>query len=289
MIAKPRSIPASRKPERPSDDVVKRAEKLTGPEYWEQGYRPHAPAITLPDLRDFRQLPEARVVDLLESTELGGKRVLEVGAGDSTVLLLLAARSAGNVKFTGLDYTDTGCKLLRERSQALDSRIEVVNADLFDAPKEMLGQFDLVYSMGLVEHFDKLDHVLAALARLLKPDGLMVTIIPNMHGILGTLTKRWNRSVYDLHNPHGLSSFLSGHAEAGLRVRRYGYLCSSHFGVLSSCFADGRQRGASAYELLSRVSKAGWWFESHFFDLPKSGWLSPYIFSISSRAADASH
>lgn len=256
-------------------------EGLSQNEYWQLGYQRRKNRLEPPDLNDFRNFATKRVVHALESVGLAGKRVLEVGAGDSEILLLLAKRLAGVAQFAGLDYSDAGCELLRDRSSHVGAEIEVINSDLFQPPQESIAGFDLVYSVGLVEHFVRLGDVLAALTRFLRPGGELVTIIPNMHGVLGTLTKRWNREVYDIHNPYSLSTFLAGHADAGLRVTRSGYLCSSNFGVLSSCFEGGPRQGAHTYKWLSRLSKGLWWYESRMFELPKTAWLSPYMYAIS--------
>lgn len=259
--------------------------ELSENEYWQLSYQRRISRLEPPNLNDFRNVATKRMVQTLEAVGLAGKHVLEVGAGDSDILLLLAQRLAGAARFAGMDYSDAGCALLRDRSSHLGVEIEVVKADMFKPPKESIGRFDLVYSMGLVEHFDRLGDVLAALTRFLRPDGDLVTIIPNMSGVLGALTKRWNRQVYDIHHPHSLSSFLAGHADAGLRVVQSGYLCSSNFGVLSACFESQAREGARAYLWLSRLTKALWWYESKAFELPKTAWLSPYIYAVSRASA----
>jgi SAM-dependent methyltransferase len=256
-------------------------EGLSQNEYWQLGYRRRGGRLEPPNLKDFKNYATKRMVQTVESVGLANKRVLEVGAGDSEILLLLAQRFANSARFAGLDYSDAGCELLRHRSGHLGLEIEVMSSDLFQPPQELIGGFDLVYSIGLVEHFARLGDVLAALTRFLRPGGVLVTVIPNMHGVLGALTKRWNREVYDIHVPHSLSTFLAGHADAGLRAVRSGYLCSSNFGVLSSCFEGGTGRGARSYRWLSRLSKGLWWYESRMFELPKTAWLSPYIYAIS--------
>lgn len=254
---------------------------LSDQHYWEEGYQHRTISTPLPDLEDFRETPTRRVVETIESVDLTGKSVLEVGAGDSTVLLTLATRKPDAASFSGLDYTDKGCDLLKARVRSQKLRINVIKADLFNPPNDLEGQFDVVYSIGLVEHFVQLEDVLSALARFLTPSGVLISIIPNMHGVLGTLTRHWNRAVYDIHNPHGLNSFLSGHEKAGLAVLRSGLLCSTNFGVLSSCFSDPRVKGRQVYVQLSRLSKLLWLFESRCFELPKTAWLSPFIYAVS--------
>lgn len=262
---------------------------LSDQRYWEESYLQNRMVSTpLPNLQDFREFPVRSMVQLIESVGMEGKSVLEVGAGDSAALLLLAERHVGKAAFTGLDYTDSGCNLLRTRAQGFGLDVNVIHADLFN-PKSGIGGFDVVYSIGLVEHFAHLEEVLGALCKFLKPGGVMVSIIPNMHGVLGKLTRRWNRSVYDIHNPHGLQSFLAGHTAAGMKVLRAGYLGSTNFGVLSSCFPQGKTRGWHSYLWLSRLSKALWGFETKCFALPRTAWFSPYIFAVSQSLEDVSH
>lgn len=254
---------------------------LSDQKYWDDGYLRNGRGETLPDLADFRNLPDRRIIDAIEGLGLRGKRVLELGAGDSSILLALSRHLRSASTFVGLDYSNAGCASLARRARGAGVDVQVVNTDMFSPPQELVGKFDVVYSVGLVEHFVQLSQVLAAKGRFLAPGGMVFTLIPNMSGVIGKLTRRFNKDVYDIHNPHDMRSFLEGHAQAGLEVVRAGYLCSTNFGVLSSCFDASKARGWRLYVLLSRVSKALWLFESKFIELPKSAFLSPYIYAVS--------
>lgn len=254
--------------------------KLTSLSYWENGYRQRREQYAIPDVNNFRQLPLRRVIELIESLNVEKKQILEVGAGDSDILLTLAERNAKDSKFIGLDYTETGCQLLKRRALKCDVDIDVVQADLFQPPESMISKFDIVYSFGLVEHFENLSDVLLSIHKFVKPGGNMVSIIPNMHGLMGWLTKKWNKDVYDVHNPHSLDSLRDGHLNVNSRIIDSGYICSSNFGVLSSCFSNGNNIGENYYVWLSRLSKAAWWVESKTVDFPHTAFLSPYIFVV---------
>jgi hypothetical protein len=136
-------------------------------------------------------------------------------------------------------------------------------------------------SFGVVEHFTELSHVLLAKQKYLKDKGLMFTLIPNMAGSIGYLTKLFNREVYEMHNPHDWNSFLAGHREAGLMVISGGYIGSTNFGVLSSCFEKSQGFSWHTYVFLTRLTKAMGLVESKFGDLPSSRLFSPYIYAIS--------
>ena len=90
-------------------------DRLTDEQYWTNGYRAQPPAAPL-DVRDWRFLAERRFVELVESAGGTEGRVLEIGAGNSAVLSHLAAKHRITATFTGLDYSDVGCRLLAERA-----------------------------------------------------------------------------------------------------------------------------------------------------------------------------
>jgi len=208
--------------------------------------------------------------------------ILEIGGGGSQWLAYLAPEFPSK-EFVSLDFSKKGNALLSDYAKANELKnLSVEEGDFFSA--NMGGKkFDFVYSHGVVEHFEDLSSVLLGHSRFLSPTGAMLTIIPNMAGILGWLTKKMNKSVYDIHVPHDLGSFKKGHDDAGLRLVDFGYLCSSNFGVLSSCFKNQKSAGYRLYKQLTRVSKAVWWFEERSFELPRSGLFSPYIFAVSKR------
>ena len=78
---------------------------------------------------------------------------------------------------------------------------DIYERDAFDTNSDLLGRFDVVVSLGVVEHFRDTTEPVRAFARYLKPRGLMISTCPNMNGILGLSQKLLNRSVYDCHVP----------------------------------------------------------------------------------------
>lgn len=253
---------------------------LTRKEDWDQGYVSREESVELK--LGWRDHTNYLLAKKIEEIGLDGKSVLEIGAGDSQWLPYLARKYPGS-RFAGLDYSKTGCERLAKRAAAIceATTIDIYHQDMFAMESALHGRFDLVLSFGVVEHFTELSHALLAKRKYLKDQGLMFSLIPNMAGSLGHLTKLFNRAIYEMHNPHDWNSFLEGHRKAGLMVISGGYLGSSNFGVLSSCFE--KQEGLSwhTYVLLTRLSKAIWLLESKLGDLPGSRTFSPYIYAIS--------
>lgn len=254
--------------------------RLTTGDYWEGGYVAQSGLAPL-RIDGFRNLGSRRIIEKIESLGLKNRKVLEVGAGNSAVLSYLARKYVREAEFSGLDYSERGCAMLARRAELEGANINVLHQDLFEPAPALLGKFDIVYSLGVVEHFSSLSAVLLAMKPLLSRDGRMLTIIPNMAGILGSLTRRYNRKVYELHNPHDLRSFVLGHVDAGLEVESSGYLCSTSFGLLSSCFGAKTDRGWTTYLWLSRLTKLLWLVEDKLGELPRSARFSAYLYAVS--------
>lgn len=233
----------------------------------------------------FKNFSNRQILERLAQIPLAGKEILEIGAGDSLWLPFLCKMYPSS-HFTGLDYSELACHMLRQRAQEQGVDVEVVNADLFTPPDALLNKFDVVISFGVVEHFDDLAAVLAAVKVFAKPEGTIFTLIPNMRGVMGWLTRRFSKALYEAHNPHDLSSFLKGHEQAGLEVIDAGYLCSNNFGMLSMSVRGAGKTTYEFYKFLTRVSKVVWAFETHLFKLPASSAFSPYIFCISRRVGE---
>jgi len=253
-------------------------EKLTDKAYWDGTYSRRKKESTRA-FDGFLNYSNRMVLGKLLPTELGNKQVLEVGAGDSLWLPYLAKRFPSS-RFAGVDYSERGCALLSQRAKDEGVDVDVMHEDIFVEQSRLHGMFDIVISLGVVEHFDVLESVLVAKSRYLKPGGILFTVIPNMAGLLGTLTRRWNRAVYEKHNPHDWPSFLRGHQQAGMEVTEGGYLGSIDFGILSSCFPDRKGPAWQLNRALVAVSVAGWWVESKVGGLPGSRMLSPYIYAV---------
>src|SRR2546426_10662461 len=61
----------------------------------------------------------------------------------------------------------------------------------------------------------------------------IITVIPNLAGVLGSLQKALDRSVYDVHVPLDRLRVAGAHREAGLEVIRCDYFLFANFCVLN--------------------------------------------------------
>jgi SAM-dependent methyltransferase len=194
--------------------------RLTDVAYWEENWRGRGRPERLRLYRDV----DFETVRLLRRAAGNGRvRVLELGAGGSRVLPYLA-RNFGFEVF-GADFSLSGCRLLRANLAWQRAAPNVVCEDLFQSALPP-GAFDLVFSAGLIEHFDDTRGVIAEHLRLVKPGGRVVLIVPNLQGIHGKIVHRLAPQVWSRHRvfgPDELAVLLGGLGVTGIHS---GYLGS---------------------------------------------------------------
>ena len=213
---------------------------------------------------------------------------------DATNLLELGcARSAWLPYFskelgfcvTGIDYSPLGCEQAKAILSMEGVEGEVALADISFAPPHLLNRFDYVVSFGLVEHFEATDECLRSCGAFLKPGGKMVTVIPNMNGLVGGLQKWLAREVYDVHVPLDAKALRRAHEAAGLEILRCEYFCFSHFGVLNLNRIRQSFLGLWLSRALNAISAATWILERMGVRLPANKLTSPYVICVSTRTA----
>jgi len=163
------------------------------------------------------------------SLDLEGARVLEVGCGRGSTLLEFAKKGA---IVTGIDYAQSAlslCNSLKERVDANGNLglAKFIQGDARDLPfcEE---QFDIVYSVGLLEHFEDPCAILAEQCRVLKRGGYLILQVPQKYSVYTLLKKtlmavgKWPYGAWETQFSVGELRDLV--TEAGLSVEfAYGY------------------------------------------------------------------
>lgn len=110
-----------------------------------------------------------------------GIKVLEAGCGRTWNLDLKGLKYS----LTGLDVSKEALEIRKNQTKDLD---EVIHGDLqtVDIPQE---SFDLVFCSYVLEHIDAADVVLERLFMWLKPQGLLVLLIPDRNTVYGAITR----------------------------------------------------------------------------------------------------
>lgn len=218
---------------------------------------------------------------VLGNFNLKDKKILEVGCGNSVWLPYLARTY--NLVPTGLDYSEFGCEQERRIFQRDAIKGEVYCADMFNPPSELLGSFDIVLSMGVVEHFDDTAAAIMSLKKFLKKDGMIITTIPNNTGLLGWLQKVINKPIYDIHNIIDKEDLERAHLKNEFDIVFSEYVV----GVGLHVNLDAKDEPVRNLKLkkwvvkvLSLITTFFWFFETHIFRIPPSRKFSPAVILI---------
>jgi len=210
-----------------------------------------------------------------------GHTLLEVGCAPGNYLTAFAARFGLDVY--GVEYAPAGVQTTRERflKEGLDPQ-HVIEADFFDdtflAAHE--NEFDFVYSRGFIEHFDDPSAVVARHARLLKKDGLLIILIPNLHGLNKILAKYLNPESYAMHNTNIMQhdSFAALFPTEQYERKVLGLMGGFSFGLFNANTA-AKQRLLSVLNIFQRPFDFVWRLCSPLIRI-ETPFTSPYLLAI---------
>lgn len=158
--------------------------------YWE---RCKLPVIVNPNLSFDRCLAGAL------RPLLAGCRgnVLEIGCAPGKWLAMLAKESG--CKPSGIDYSSVGIDTTVRNFEILGIETGfILQGDFFKIEPQC--GFDIVMSLGFIEHFDGAADVVSRHLEWLLPGGFLVIGIPNFCGIYHYLQMVLDRSILDKHN-----------------------------------------------------------------------------------------
>ncbi|MGH2396842.1 MAG: class I SAM-dependent methyltransferase [bacterium] len=195
---------------------------LAGTEFWNAVWTVRAPRRL--NRRNFYHDRYARTfARLVKPTS----RILEAGCGGSIWLPYLAGVLGAET--WGIDYSEVGVEVAKANMRARKARGRIILDDLFTTTALPAASFDLVFSFGLVEHFDDPVGVATRLGTFLAPGGRMLTSVPNLFGGVGLLHRVADPLVYRAHLRLDPAQLDAIHVRAGLAVLEP----AAYFGVFS--------------------------------------------------------
>lgn len=126
-----------------------------------------------------------------------GRRFIEIGAAGSAWPGYVATETGAEA--WGIDFAENGLELTARAAAARCATVRLVRGDVFDETKLPSAAFDVVYSAGFVEHFPNAQLLMRRFANLLAPDGVVVTAVPNLCGLNGTLQRLVDEETFAKH------------------------------------------------------------------------------------------
>lgn len=213
--------------------------------------------------------------------EKKGFNILEIGSANS--IWPIYFYQFFNAKADGLDYSEIGCKKSRELLKYYKIPGNIYCADLFKPLKKIKNKYDYIISFGVVEHFEDTANCLHSCAKLLKPGGKIITIIPNIPGIIGLIQKIIDKKIYDVHVPLTRNKLSEAHQSASLELEKCEYFMSINLSVVNSGFFSSNKYNRFLRHLLSSTSKIFWVLEKYGIKIPKNRFTSPYIIAVAKK------
>lgn len=242
------------------------SDQLTDVAFWDS-YWAGCPLPSFPDSRfSFDRLLMRKFREILATVEKrvdGGsqaKEALEIGCAPGKWLAFLH-RELG-YKPSGIEYSPAGVEATKRNLDLLKLEYgRFWTGDFFAIPPEP--RFDLVYSLGFIEHFEDVGPVVARHLAWVKPGGLLVLGVPNFRGAHGFFQGILDPGVLSRHNlrimsPESLRRLgeraggevvlveRAGSFEAALPIRRPGLR------------GPGEILAKAALRILEPLRHAGW-------------------------------
>jgi 2-polyprenyl-3-methyl-5-hydroxy-6-metoxy-1,4-benzoquinol methylase len=265
--------------------------RISGATAWQAGdQRVEKPEDLLrrPRLPSGRRLSDRRLLALFRRHgELGrGRRVLEIGCGRSRWLPCLAM--SFGCRMTGIDIDAYAAELARANLAGAGVSGEILCRDAFDAKanEDLHGRYDLVYSMGLLEHFTDPAPCLAVLSRYLKPGGRLLTTVPNLQGVNGMLQRLVSRRRLK-HLVYDKQRLAEVHRDAGLEIISTGYVgfYDGYFSAPDPTTTWLRGRVHAWLSRTTNLTATAWARATGARFAPESKWLAPNVYCIGRRVS----
>lgn len=141
-------------------------EKISTKSHWQKYWK-------LPDHQPLVR-HEEMLANILATTSVKGKKVLEIGVGMGGDSIFLAQKGA---RVTAVDFTREALDRLRLNAKKSAVQIELIQADARHLPMKD-NSYDIIFHQGFLEHFTHPLELVLEQKRVLKPGGFLIIDVP---------------------------------------------------------------------------------------------------------------
>jgi SAM-dependent methyltransferase len=171
--------------------------RLTEKAHWENRWeRIKAPKEIR---RDTKHAVNSELIKIFDTylPQQTGLTALEIGGAPGQFLAYFT-KQFGYLPHA-IDYSTIGCEKMREAFGVVNLDVTIYHRDIFSDLSD-LPRFDIVFSMGFIEHFSDLDSIVGKHLELLKKQGILLLGVPNYRGISQVVLKRLAPQKLSMHN-----------------------------------------------------------------------------------------
>jgi SAM-dependent methyltransferase len=167
---------------------------LTEIEFWDNYWR-NVKLPSVPDKSHSFDRCLSRELERITRNKKG--EILEIGCAPGKWISHLAL--CNGLTPSGIEYSPIGLELTYKNFELLKIKPGTIFVgDFFEL--EPTREFDIVMSLGLIEHFDDAEKVIYKHIEWLKDDGLLILGIPNFSGVTKFIQHYFDKSLLDKHN-----------------------------------------------------------------------------------------
>ncbi len=146
-------------------------------------------------------------------------KIFELGCGGSS---LLARSACLGWEVSGIDFNQAALAHLQSFLKSKEYRhSHLINADIFKYDCGHLSEtYDILVSFGFLEHFNNPTQILKKWTKIVRPGGLVISIIPNLYSFNAGIFKKFDPDFWNMHVVFSPENFESFHISIGLTPLR---------------------------------------------------------------------
>jgi len=171
-------------------------EQLTEKKYWDD----HWNKVRIPSIiESTTKHPINKEIVRVFEKFLPKKKLSAVEIGGAPGQYIAYLNKYHGYETSVIEYSGTGCRKTKENFDLLGLDVNVYEQDFF-ANLSHIPLFDVVLSMGFIEHFNDLDDVFRRHVKLLQKSGFLVIGVPNYSGISQKVLAQTAPDMLSRHN-----------------------------------------------------------------------------------------
>lgn len=207
----------------------------------------------------------------------GNKKILEIGCAKGKQLIHFSKEFGYEV--CGIDYSEKGVELAKQNLKIAGVEGTILCEDVFQTSfKEE--SFDIVYSMGLIEHFEDPSEIIDTHIKLLKKGGTLIITIPNFKDSLSFTLNKIRGKEKTLLETHNLSIMDKKVLSELLQGKGIKILTLDYFGPIDLTEFFSSAKVKPMLYLMHIVNQIVGY--ATFF-MPSSRYFSPYLVLIAEK------
>lgn len=207
----------------------------------------------------------------------GNKKILELGCGKAKQLIYFAKEFGYEV--FGVDYSENSVAVAKANLETANVKGTILCEDIFKTSLED-ESFDIVYSQGLVEHFDSLEGIINVHLRLLKKGGTLVITVPNIRNNVYLFLSRITKMRSFLLATHNLNAMDKEVVEKLFSNKSVEISQLDYFGPLDFTCSLGVIESKFLTTLVLLISQVAGYLS---FFMPSSRYLSPWLVIVAKK------